>query len=316
MSERSRLLSCFLSATPTNSRRRFRPLSARCFRRSSAACSDRAGTRADGAHRVRSNAQSQPNQVADGLHNPDERALRHAPRSIHRSRARRSAARPAIHGRAFERRETTIVRTERRMDASVGCARSGSGLSGTAWARQDCPPALRGLDSPSALPQAWQVSERRALSDPSLWLLGGLGCRPRGRRFARRSPRVQPCMGASTHESQDRRRPNGSCAQSLVDTPEASLSSAAYGGRQQGCTSGVVPRQQLEGRVFRGDERRSAYGHRRCRDGSHQAGQTGFDRGASRPAQGWSRGPEGCRNCSPQEGRFGPVFRLASCSIR
>jgi hypothetical protein len=31
-------------------------------------------------------------------------------------------------------------------------SRSGFGLSGSAWARQDCPPALRGLDPPGALP--------------------------------------------------------------------------------------------------------------------------------------------------------------------
>ena len=30
--------------------------------------------------------------------------------------------------------------------------RSGDRLSGSSWARQDCPPALRGLDPPSALP--------------------------------------------------------------------------------------------------------------------------------------------------------------------
>jgi hypothetical protein len=38
--------------------------------------------------------------------------------------------------------------------------RSGDRLSGSSWARQDCPPALRGLEPPSALPVNGHLPER------------------------------------------------------------------------------------------------------------------------------------------------------------
>lgn len=45
-------------------------------------------------------------------------------------------------------------------DEHLISSRSGARLSGRAWARQDCPSALRGLDPPGALPVVWQLPER------------------------------------------------------------------------------------------------------------------------------------------------------------